>query len=355
VAKAKRKAPDKETLRELFLKSGNVCAYPGCIHLMMNKDGEFIGQICHIEAAEEGGERFNPNMTDEERAAYTNLMLMCYEHHVVTNDVDEYPVARLQAMKAEHEAKFTDPTRAMKERFAKQISGDVRAKQHASRGGINVAGHGNTIIQGFLGAASDPFADLDEVMGPFLDSLREQMQTEPTWRDIVLIEGSATPGMVSRAFVFRDETFPDISSWVDLLEERGLVKDATQGGFRRVRTSHEFVQFLGRSTPAPVRVKLSDHAARLLCHAAAEDGMVMLVLSSEGLCVQAGTLNREVPHSKPREQATWRAAGQELLNLGLIQHHGFSDEMFDLTKEGWEAVEALPPETVQAIRAKTDE
>ncbi|HEY1378217.1 MAG TPA: hypothetical protein VGF55_15565 [Gemmataceae bacterium] len=355
MAKAKRKAPDKETLRELFLKSGNVCAFPGCTHLMMNKDGEFIGQVCHIEAAEEGGERFNENMTDEERATFPNLMLMCYEHHVVTNDVDKYPVPRLQAMKAEHEAKFTDPTRAMEEGYAKQISGDVRARQHASHGGINVAGHGNTIIQGFLGAASDPFADLDNVMGPFLDALRAQMQTEPTWRDIVLIEGNAIPGMVSRAFVFRDEIFPDISSWVDVLEDRGLVRDATKGGFRRVRMGHEFVQFLGRSEQTPRRAKLSDHAARLLCHAAAGDGMVMIILHSGGLSVQAGTLRKVVPHDHARAQAMWRSGAQELLSLGLTEQHGTSGEMFDLTKEGWEAIEALPPETVQAIRAKTDE
>lgn len=61
---------------------------------MVGDNGNFIGQICHIEAAEEGGERFNPNMTNEERRAFDNLMLMCYEHHVVTckrlSDVMEF-------------------------------------------------------------------------------------------------------------------------------------------------------------------------------------------------------------------------------------------------------------------------
>jgi hypothetical protein len=57
--KKARLAPLSVTLRELFLKSGNLCAYPGCGKLMMNADGVFIGMVCHIEGAEEGGERFN--------------------------------------------------------------------------------------------------------------------------------------------------------------------------------------------------------------------------------------------------------------------------------------------------------
>ena len=80
---------------------------------MMNGEGVFIGQICHIEAAEEGGERFNPNQTNEERRHLSNLMLMCYEHHRVTNDVVKYTVPILKGMKQVHEAKFTDIAAAM--------------------------------------------------------------------------------------------------------------------------------------------------------------------------------------------------------------------------------------------------
>jgi hypothetical protein len=122
---AKRKAPDKDTLRELFLKSGNLCAFPDCMNLLMNRAGEFIGQICHIEAAEDGGERFNSAMTDEGRAAFSNLMLMCYEHHVTTNNVEDYPVSRLQKMKADHEAGFSDPVRAIEAGYERQFAGTL--------------------------------------------------------------------------------------------------------------------------------------------------------------------------------------------------------------------------------------
>src|SRR4051794_16602680 len=97
--KSERLTPKPETLRELYAKSGNQCAFPGCSNLMVNKAGIFIGQVCHIEAAESGGERFNADLTPEDRRAFPNLMLMCYEHHTVTNDVDKYTVLVLQEMK----------------------------------------------------------------------------------------------------------------------------------------------------------------------------------------------------------------------------------------------------------------
>ena len=105
--KEKSMKPTVEVLRELYLKSGNQCAFPGCYNVMVDDNGNFIGQICHIEAAEAGGERFNPNMTNEERRAFENLMLMCYAHHVETNDVVKYPVSELKRMKREHEDKFS--------------------------------------------------------------------------------------------------------------------------------------------------------------------------------------------------------------------------------------------------------
>lgn len=98
-----RKAPTLDTLRALFAKSGNTCAFPGCTQLLINEKNQFIGQVCHIRAAESLGERFDPTMTDEARRHFDNLVLLCYPHHVETNDVFEYTVPRLVQIKLEHE------------------------------------------------------------------------------------------------------------------------------------------------------------------------------------------------------------------------------------------------------------
>jgi hypothetical protein len=109
----KRLQPTYEALRELFLKSGNLCAFPDCNRLMMDQKGVFIGQVCHIEAAEPGGPRFNPDQTNEDRRAFENLVLMCYEHHKVTDDEQTYPVVKLVEIKRFHEGKYSDPGRVM--------------------------------------------------------------------------------------------------------------------------------------------------------------------------------------------------------------------------------------------------
>ena len=103
----KRLAPKQEVLRELYIKSGNECAYPECHNVLVDENGKFVGEVCHIEAAMPGGERFNPNMTNEDRRSFGNLMLMCHHHHVVTDDVEKYTVEKLKEMKRNHEAKYS--------------------------------------------------------------------------------------------------------------------------------------------------------------------------------------------------------------------------------------------------------
>ncbi|MDB5070436.1 MAG: hypothetical protein JWM87_1547 [Candidatus Eremiobacteraeota bacterium] len=104
----KRLAPATAVLRRLYLLSGNQCAFPSCRRVMIDENGAFVGQVCHIEAAEPGGERFNAAMTNAQRSAFENLMLMCYEHHVATDDVEAYPTEFLREMKLRHEAAYAD-------------------------------------------------------------------------------------------------------------------------------------------------------------------------------------------------------------------------------------------------------
>tara|TARA_R110002072_G_scaffold165194_2_gene318364 strand:+ start:2996 stop:3823 length:828 start_codon:yes stop_codon:yes gene_type:complete len=111
--KPKRLAPKLDVLRELFLKSGNECAFPNCHGVMIDSEGTFVGEICHIEGALPGGERFNPNQCNEDRRQFSNLMLMCHPHHKKSDDVDKFPVEELQSMKAAHERKFSDIARTI--------------------------------------------------------------------------------------------------------------------------------------------------------------------------------------------------------------------------------------------------
>ena len=63
-----------------------------------------VGKIAHVCAAESGGPRYNPDLSDEDTRSYPNLLLLCATHH---DDVDaddkKYTVDVLRKIKLDHE------------------------------------------------------------------------------------------------------------------------------------------------------------------------------------------------------------------------------------------------------------
>ncbi len=100
-----RLSPPQGVLRTLYLRSGNHCAFPGCDQPLQSEDGGWAGEIAHIEAAAPGGPRFRQGMTDEERGAYANLLLVCATHHaVIDGNPSAWTVEMLRKLKADQEA-----------------------------------------------------------------------------------------------------------------------------------------------------------------------------------------------------------------------------------------------------------
>jgi len=125
-----RLEPTEQTIKKLFALSGNKCAFPECSVPMVDKKGTLLGQICHIEAASKGGERFNSSQTDEERRSFDNLLLLCPTHHVVTNNVSVYTAADMHKIKRKHEAQakeyaFEIPKDLLKDVMAKLQTGQA--------------------------------------------------------------------------------------------------------------------------------------------------------------------------------------------------------------------------------------
>ena len=97
------------TVRRLDTLSRNECADPDCERKLIAKDGEtIVSKICHIEAASENGPRYNPEMDDEDRRHFDNLILLCDEcHSVIDNPENEekFSVELLKSWKKTHETK----------------------------------------------------------------------------------------------------------------------------------------------------------------------------------------------------------------------------------------------------------
>lgn len=153
----KRQAPTADTVRRLFLLSGNQCAFPGCNHPIITGDGTYVGELCHICAAEEGGERFDHKQDNEDRRQFDNLLLLCRDHHVVTNDVVEYPVERMRKMKADHECRFTNGLASMMEAAGLQITNlTISLGGEGGRAPGAGGGGGGAIGTGATGGAGGP-------------------------------------------------------------------------------------------------------------------------------------------------------------------------------------------------------
>ncbi len=95
------------TLKRLYALSGNLCAFPMCERTFVNWDDDTnFSNICHIEDANANthkADRYNSNMSDKERSEYSNLILLCPNHHIETNDPAKYSVVTLKEMKRKHE------------------------------------------------------------------------------------------------------------------------------------------------------------------------------------------------------------------------------------------------------------
>ncbi|WP_149355961.1 hypothetical protein [Comamonas testosteroni] len=117
----------REALVPLFAKSGNVCAFPGCTHELVTTKNLFVGQVCHIEAAKPGGQRYNPNSTDEDRRSASNLILLCYRHHKETDDVVAFDADVLRSMKQQHESTHGRKPFKVDEAFLHTLEAEMQA------------------------------------------------------------------------------------------------------------------------------------------------------------------------------------------------------------------------------------
>lgn len=98
--------PKPSTIKKLFALSGNQCTFEGCSNSLID-NSTILGEICHIEAAEEGGPRYNKDSNDEQRRSYDNLILMCPNcHKIIDSDADKYTAQKLSDWKKGHESKF---------------------------------------------------------------------------------------------------------------------------------------------------------------------------------------------------------------------------------------------------------
>jgi len=116
--KMARKSPSAKSLKLLYVRSGNECAYPNCYHPIFNDNGLYISELCHIKAANKGGPRFDLNQTDKERKSNNNLLFLCHRHH---KETDNLSIEQITDIKSTHESKYTESGKELSKDMGKQI------------------------------------------------------------------------------------------------------------------------------------------------------------------------------------------------------------------------------------------
>lgn len=92
------------TIKALFAKSGNCCAYPGCGAQLVDDRDQLVGQVCHIKAVKKKDARFDPEAGLDELHSKDNLILLCYPHHRRIDKYEaEFTVSALKQMREAHE------------------------------------------------------------------------------------------------------------------------------------------------------------------------------------------------------------------------------------------------------------
>jgi HNH endonuclease len=112
------------TIKTLFALSCNRCAYPGCEEALTDPGwGQVKADIAHIRGDRPGSARYDASMSDDDRDAYENLLLLCPNHHRLVDRLDPHghPVDRLIDIKQRAESSCRDhewAPRSDLERFA---------------------------------------------------------------------------------------------------------------------------------------------------------------------------------------------------------------------------------------------
>ena len=92
------------TIKELYARSGNQCAFPGCPNQLFADGNTNLSEICHIHGLNPGSARFSWDFPNEDLNKASNLILLCpYHHKLVDSEPENYTPETLISMKNYHE------------------------------------------------------------------------------------------------------------------------------------------------------------------------------------------------------------------------------------------------------------
>ena len=112
-------------ITQLEKSVGSLCSNPQC-RQSTRAQGINIGVAAHICAASQGGPRYNPNMTSEERSSFENGIWLCQNCAKMIDSLPErYPETLLKKWKTTAESEALSKIEAPTKHITSQFSGKI--------------------------------------------------------------------------------------------------------------------------------------------------------------------------------------------------------------------------------------
>lgn len=103
-------SPNAHTVRKLFAASAGHCQNPNCLRELfidLPKAKFHVAEMAHVFAANDDGPRANAALSEEERGAFENLILLCSLCHTTIDKAPEaYPDSDIVRWKRDHSEKI---------------------------------------------------------------------------------------------------------------------------------------------------------------------------------------------------------------------------------------------------------
>lgn len=99
-------SPNQHTQRRLFASSAGYCQNPNCSNELFVDAGDkniHIAELAHVFAANDGGPRADPMLSEKDRGAFENLIVLCANCHTKVDKAPEaYPDSMMLGWKRDH-------------------------------------------------------------------------------------------------------------------------------------------------------------------------------------------------------------------------------------------------------------
>jgi hypothetical protein len=202
-------------IRIIAQRAGYRCSNQTCLRPTIGPDGAdesaSIGVAAHITAAAEGGPRYDPTLTTEERAAAENGIWLCQTcSRLVDVDVSSHSIDKLREWK-------------------------TLAEMRAYLG-----------IRGFAIVVSRSFQKLEDKMPRLVAEMRDDIAREPFIREFIIIskKWSYNSDPENPIFCYFFEDHDSLKPMLKVMQNYGAILETTYNNVDRFEFTEDFVEYL---------------------------------------------------------------------------------------------------------------